>query len=123
MKLGTETNSLMNHLMSGTKGAPQPTVGMGATRLGWTDRNPATIVEVRRFKSGARAGQVSAVAIQDDNATRVDRNGMSESQEYTFTPNAEGAIQWFKADKSGSFKGDGGRLRIGERAKYYDFSF
>ncbi len=123
MKLGTETNSVMNHLMSGTKGAPQPAVGMGATRLGWTYRNPATIVEVRTFKSGARTGQVRAVAIQDDHAKRIDNNSMSESQEYEFTPNRNGAVQWFKVDKNGSFKGDGGRLRIGERDKYYDFSF
>mgnify|MGYP001576962564 CR=1 FL=1 len=41
LRAGTQTGSLINHLMSGSKGA-EPEVGMGATILGWSDRHPAT---------------------------------------------------------------------------------
>lgn len=43
MKLGRETGSLINHLLSHSK-EPAPAVGMGATILGWSDRHPATVV-------------------------------------------------------------------------------
>lgn len=123
MKLGTETNGLSNYLLSGTNGQPVPEVGMGATVLMWSDRHPATIVAVVTFKGGARAGQVKEIHVQQDDAKRVDNNGMSESQTYEFTPNKDAGIQIFKVTKSGAFKGSGGQLRIGERDKYHDFSF
>lgn len=123
MKLGTETASVTNHLLSGTKGAPTPVVGMGATVLMWSDRHAATIVEVQTFKTGTRAGQVSAVVIQRDHATRTDTNGMSESQAYTFTPNADAAKEVYRLTKSGGFKGACGSLRIGDRREYHDYSF
>ena len=44
MNLGTETGSVMNHLMSRmVRGEPAPRVGMGATLLSWTDRHAATV--------------------------------------------------------------------------------
>jgi len=125
MKLGTETASLTNHILSGTRGAPQPEIGMGCTILMWTDRTPGTIVGLRTFKTGKNAGKVSAVLVQEDNASRIDTNGMSESQSYTFTPNPEAPVLIFKAGRNagGVFRGDVGRLRIGERGKYHDFGF
>jgi len=120
MRLGTDTGSMINHLMSGTRGAPTPVVGMGATILGWTDRHPATIVAVS--KTG------SWVEIQEDNAKRTDSNGMSECQDYEFTPNTEAQVCRYSLRKNGAYVrvGDsvnGSRLRIGERSKYYDYSF
>jgi primosomal protein N' len=54
MKLGAQTASLTNHLQSrATIGQPEPTVGMGATLLGWTDRYAGTIVEVLPQKNGS----------------------------------------------------------------------
>lgn len=123
MRLATETNSLVNHLLSGTRGAPQPEVGMGATILMWTDRRPATIVGLEYFKSGARAGQVSAVWIQEDDASRIDNNGMSEMQEYEIVPNPAAMKVRYKVNKAGAFTGPSGQLRIGQRSKYYDMSF
>jgi hypothetical protein len=123
MKLGTETGSMSNYLMSGTKGAPTPEVGMGATVLMWTDRHPATIISVVKFKGGARAGQVKEVHIQQDNATRKDANGMSECQSYEFTRNTDAPVRSFKVNKRGAFMDGGTQLRIGERDKYHDFSF
>lgn len=44
MKLGTETGSVMNHLMSGCP--TPPVVNKGATMLHWTDRSPYDVVWV-----------------------------------------------------------------------------
>lgn len=132
MRLGTQTASVMNNIMSrAVIGQPEPYVGMGATLLGWTDRYPATIVQVCKSKTG----EVIEIAVQEDDAKRVDSNGMSEAQEYEFTPNPNGTGYRFKKDRKGMWReirmGEKGRmvftggrgLRIGERDKYYDFSF
>jgi hypothetical protein len=114
-----------------TNGQPEPVVGMGATLLQWTDRDPATIIEVKKTKAGAWI-----VAVQEDNAQRTDNNGFSESQEYEYSANPNGSISYFRFEegkgwrgispgkKPGSWKlNGGGGLRIGEREKYHDFSF
>jgi len=120
MTAGTQTGSLMNHVISGMISTP-PEIGMGATILGWTDRRPATVVAV------ARKGKI--VGIKEDNAERVDSNGMSEDQEYIFTPNPAATTVWYSfRPKINAYVrvGDsikGGRLMIGKRAKYHDHSF
>lgn len=114
MKLGTETASLTNYLMSGTVGAPEPAVGMGATILMWTDRHAATIVKVTRTQ----------VHVQRDTATRVDDNGQSEVQDYIFTPDTKAPVEVFRKTKTGyRMAGGGSSLRIGERDEYHDYSF
>jgi hypothetical protein len=129
MKLGTQTGSLVNHVLSGSK-QPVPEVGMGATVFGWTDRHPATVIEV------GMQGKYPMLKIQSDKYKRVDQNGMSEMQTYEYTPNPEGSITMW-VFKDGSWKrgyvnpeterlsvekkGEG--LGLGFREKYYDFSF
>lgn len=130
MKLGTQTGSLVNHLYSRmTKGQPEPEVGMGATILSWTDRYAATVI--------AWDAKKGILTVRRDTATRIDKNGMSDAQEWTYEPNPEGALYTFRQDKrSGGwqevhFKPETGRwaktggysLRLGERNEYYDFSF
>ncbi len=61
-----------------------PTVGMGATIHVGSDSYPATVIQVTR--NGKR------LVIQEDIAIRIDNNGMSESQEYTYEPNPHGDI-------------------------------
>lgn len=112
MKAGTETGSLMNHVMS-RLATPTPEVGMGATILMWTDRHAATIVKVTPTQ----------VHVQQDKATRVDKNGMSDSQDYTYEPNPEAPIQVFRKTKRGWRDRSGQGLGIGYRCEYYDFSF
>lgn len=127
MRLGTETANLQNHLYSRmTRGAPEPVVGMGATILYWSDRKAATVT--------AWDGKV--IEVQYDDAKRVDSNGMSEAQEYEFTPNHGGAVLAFRRTKDGSWKqvqwnpetkrwnqnGSAG-LIVGKRDHYHDFSF
>jgi len=44
LKLGTETGSLINHVMSRMTAGPDPVAGDPATVLHWSDRDPATVV-------------------------------------------------------------------------------
>lgn len=118
--LGKDTGSLVNYMYGNMTGQPKPTVGMGCTVLMWTDRHAATIVDVN--KSG------KTIKIQRDIAERVDTNGMSEGQEYTFKANPNAPVETFTLRKNGFYvqKGDsanGCKLFIGTREEYYDFSF
>lgn len=114
MKLGSDTGSLINHVMAGSH-TPTPEIGMGATILKWSDRHAATIVEMK----GKR------VTVQEDTATRTDTNGMSEMQSYDYTPNPEGYKRTFSLRKNGQYKEvkGGAVLMIGHRAEYHDYSF
>jgi hypothetical protein len=127
MNLGTQTGSLVNHLYSRmTIGAPEPVVGMGVTMLSYTDRDAGTIVEVNTKKR--------YIAVVEDNAKRIDSNGLSESQVYEFTPNPDGYVYYYRKDKKNQWRkcyynenkrlvfGRGG-LILGKRDKYYDFTF
>jgi len=112
MKAGSETGSLINHVYSRSL-TPAPEAGMGATILAWTDRYAATIVKVTPQQ----------IHVQRDIPTRVDTNGMSEAQEYTYAPNPEASIEVFRATKRGWRNRAGNGLLVGKREEYYDFSF
>lgn len=127
MNIGSQTGSLINHLYSRmTINEPEPTVGMGVTMLGWTDREAGTIVEVNMKKR--------YIAVTDDHAKRIDNNGMSESQEYEYTSDFMGYRHYYRKDRKGEWRrcfyndnqrlvfGRGG-LILGQRNKYHDFSF
>ena len=110
MKAGTETGSLVNHILSDSR--QPPSVGDGATILCWTDRKAGTIVKVTRTQ----------VHVREDAATRADKNGMSESQEYSYAPDPNGSVHVFRMTKRGYRCGSLG-LAIGIREQYYDYSF
>lgn len=113
MKAGTETGSLINHIMSGgQQGAPK--VGDGATILHWTDRTAGTVIKV------SRSGKTFIV--QEDTATRVDDRGMSECQTYEYTPNPNGRTWVCRLTKRG-YKSGGCGVRLGARDRYHDYSF
>lgn len=130
MQIGTQTNSLVNNIYGRmTKGAPDPKVGMGATILLWTDRNAATVIFVDE--------KMRIVTVQADKATRIDKNGMSEMQEYEYEQDLDGSLYTFRRNKVGGWdqvrlnektgrwnKVHGGvGLILGVRRHYYDFSF
>lgn len=75
LKLGKETGSVMNCMMSANSSVPK--VGEGATILLWTDRHAYTIVEV--------SPDLKKVKLQRCDSRRTDTNGMSESQEYDYS--------------------------------------
>jgi hypothetical protein len=109
-----------------TLNEPEPTVGMGVTMLSWSDRDAGTIIEVNTKKR--------YIAVTEDDAKRIDNNGISEGQEYEYTTCLDGCITYYKKDKNGQWRkcyynennrmvfGRGG-LILGRREKYYDFSF
>lgn len=98
-----------------------PEVGMGATVVYWSDREPGTIVKVS--KSG------KTIVVRADHAVRVDDRGMSDSQDYEYSPNPNGHEWEFSLRKNGRWVQVGETARggticaIGYRRKYYDFSF
>ena len=110
--------SLQNRLME-VAGSKAPQVGDGATIVMFTDRHAATIVEATATR----------VVVQQDSVARADTNGMSESQQYTFTPNPNAVRvsyslrntgQWIRTGESTR----GGQvLLIGHRNEYHDYSF
>jgi hypothetical protein len=132
MRLGTETASITNHIYAvATRGQPEPVVGMGVTFLCWTDRRPGTIVNVNI------SDRYWDIVVQEDNARRIDKNGMSEDQEYEYTPNTGAALQHYRFDnekpengwrarfqnETGRWVFADGKICIGRREKYHDFSF
>lgn len=116
MKLGKDTGSLTNYMI-GTERDLKPEIGMGVTELCWSDRYPYTIIDIS--KSG------KTITIQQDKAIRIDDNGMSENQEYRYERDLNGLVYKARKNKYGKWKiiGGGSQLLIGEREKYYDFSF
>ena len=91
MKLGTETNSLVNHIMTTNSNQLTPEVGMGVTLCSWTDRKAGTIIAIDK----------NIIYIREDLSVRTDKNGMSEAQTYEYSPNSNGQMYIFKQDRSG----------------------
>ena len=130
LRLGTQTGSLINNIMSRSViGEPLPEIGMGATMLSWTDRNPATIVSV------FTKGKTQYIGVNEDDATRTDGNGYSESQTYEFKFNPNVFMNYFRKTAKGTWEGcyinqetgrfvkGNGSITIGQRGKYWDPSF
>lgn len=107
--------SLFNRLMENSKPVT-PEVGMGATLLMYSDRHAATVTKV--FSP-------TTIVIQEDNASRTDKNGMSESQEYAYTPNtgAEEVFVTLRKDGRWKVKKSQTVVMLGERDAYHDYSF
>ena len=105
----------------------EPTVGMGATFLYFSDREPGTVVEVKRFQSGARKGQVRRVAVQYDNWKIVSGDGSFRANypEIEYTPNPNSPIVWCQQNARGQWVvvGKGGKVQIGHREYYCDPHF
>lgn len=129
MKLGTQTASLVNHLMAGSFGTTDIKIGeTGATILSWTDRHPCTVIE--KFK----VGKFWYIEVQQDRAVRIDENGMSDSQKWEYSRDTTGIINTFRITENGYQhvrKNENGRyvkatgygLSVGRREKFHDFSF
>jgi hypothetical protein len=110
------TNSLTNYMMSGSKGAPQPEVGMGATELLWTDRNPYTVVEVINEKT---------LRLRPCRVTRYDEGGYAK--EFEELPTADTILVTLRKNgrwvRRGESLKNGTAYRIGERLGYRDPHF
>lgn len=73
--------NLSNRMMERSKQV-EPKVGIGCTECMFSDRHAYTIIDVSL--NGKK------IVVQEDIATRIDKNGMSESQTYDYTPNPNG---------------------------------
>ena len=124
MKLGTQTGSLINHVIAG---AGMPVIAEGATILHWSDRSPGTVVSFDEQKR--------MVGVQMDKYQRIDQNGMSEDQNYEYTRDEDGFVYYFRLDKNGWNqvrhnvetnrwnKVNGAGVMFGRRERFYDFTF
>lgn len=130
MKFGTQTGSLINHLIAGANTLSEIKAGTPATLLSWSDRSPATVFRVFKVASS------TIVETRDDDYKRIDNNGMSESQEYEYKTNVNGARRYWKITKNGDVvqvhkneetgrwvQNKSGSIAFGRREKYHDFSF
>jgi hypothetical protein len=91
-----------------------PVAGMGCTELLYTDRHACTITRVS--PSG------KTFWFKRDHAKRTDDRGMSESQEWEYTPNPDAPELCARWTKRG-WAHKGTRIGVGYRSEYYDFSF
>ena len=94
VQLGKTTGSLVNALYA-LESVKVPNIGDGATILSWTDRHPATVIDVEE------KGKYVYVTTQEDRARRVDNNGFSENQKYLYLPNPKGTIRHWRIDQRG----------------------
>lgn len=97
-----------------TNEGPKAKVGDPATILLYSDSHAATVVAVS--KSG------KTIQIQRDVATRVDKRGMDEAQEYTYERDPNGSVTTFRWTKRG-WSNQGVRALVGVRREFYDFTF
>lgn len=108
--------NLMNRLAEDTKSVT-PEVGMGATRISFSDRHAFTITRVEGKKLWATP----------DIAKRTDNLGMSDSQSYDYTTDPDALEYLFTLRKDGRWH-EGTTLRgsilcIGYRNHYHDYGF
>jgi len=122
--------NLMNRIDESAR-QPAPEVGQGATILHYSDRSAGTVIKVEH-----KARQ-TIVTVQEDKATRTDKNGMSETQDYSYEPNPNGPISTFRLNDRGTYDQvrfntktsrfnkveEGHGLLLGARDAYYDYSF
>lgn len=92
MKLGKDTKSVNSWIMGNAKQI-EPTVGMGATLLAWSDRYAGTIIKIEKDKQGRQI-----ITVQEDNHNLLSEY-YSDNQEWEHTPNPNGSISYFRFNK------------------------
>jgi hypothetical protein len=115
----------MSNIMAGSR-QPVPAVGMGATKLMYTDRVAGTITKVTTDKKG----EVTGFVWQEDKATRTDNLGMTDSgQQYAYEANPDAPEVAVSLRRNGRWVvvGEGSQngtaFLVGHRHKFHDFSF
>lgn len=103
--------------MSATINNPLPEVGGGVTICHWSDCSPATIIKI--------SANGHKITIQEDKSRRLDKNGMSDCQEYEYTPDPEGTIHVAYLRHDGTYRLPRSKTRVSlfGRRKFHDYSF
>lgn len=125
LKLGKQTGSFFNHVMSNNRSTPDP--AKGATILHWTDRTAVFVNSVS--EDGKRC------VIEYPECKRIDGLGMSDHQDYEYL-RKENAVTQNLVFRYGSWNIDHGvgsdrpygryqkiNIAFGYMREYYDFSF
>jgi hypothetical protein len=109
-----ETNSFVNQILAQQN--QTPTVGMGVTRLRWTDRSAYTVVKICTQRK---------IIVRRDRATLIGGSCATEKQEYQYEPGPEGYDVTVTLRKDGCWRGsnDMGLFHIGNREEYSDPTF
>lgn len=93
-----------------------PVVGMGLTVRMYTDSVAMTIVSVSPSGKSFKATR--------DITVRLDNNGMSDCQDYSYTPTVDGEGYSFRlGSKTGRYKCGIGYALLGFKRAYHDYSF
>ena len=108
-----------------TEEVSEPAEGMGASFVYGSDREPGTIVDVKRFKSGARKGQVRQIVVRFDQARVVSGNFQSNNAVIEYIDgNGEFTVPCTQ-DSRGVWRmvGRGTKVLVGVREYYQDPHF
>lgn len=106
----------MNRIITNNYESAKPEIGMGVTQICWSDRHPYTIVEIVSPKE---------IVVQSDRSSRIDDRGMSDMQDYEYTPNPNAPrITLYNRYKDGHWRERAGGTiyMLGRREEYYDYS-
>ena len=101
-------------------------VGDAAFFIIGSDRYAQHVVEVKRYKSGAKAGQVSEVVVQDVHVDWEKGQNYGVYDQSAFQVNENGAKMVFNVRKNGLLREKGeeyGALHVGRYEEYRDPSF
>lgn len=128
MNLGTETGSLINHILTtANRQEPELVVGLGGTVFYWSDRKPVTVVEVNQKKR--------YIAVTEDHCERINIGGQ---QQWVTRPQYDEHRKIYRKDKKGQWRecylndknrltyvdsGKGPKLVLGYKDKFEDESF
>ena len=135
MNIGTQTNSLVNHLYSRmTVKEPAPVVGMAATTLSWTDRHAATVTKVTAF-GGVKLWSYE-IEVVEDTVMVISGSAHDGSAVFVSVPNPDGYANLYRKSRktgewvrgyinreTGRFNKAGGGLILGRRDHHIDPSF
>ena len=110
--------SILNRIQEACR-QPAPEVGMGATHMMYSDRQPYTVIRVL---------SPTRILVQADRAIRADTNGQSESQTYDYQPDPQGVVLVLSRRRNGRWIPAGltmyqGSFCLGIREAYRDPSF
>ena len=117
--------SFVNAVLSGNN-QPEPEIGTPVTVCYYSDRNPAEIAEIVRFKSGAKKGQIRGVRLRAMNWKIVSGSEYDGSAVYEYTSNPIAPLSGlYLRNERGQYqaKGKGAKLSIGSAERYYDPHF
>lgn len=104
--------SFQNRMMEGKQDIT-PEIGMGATKLSYSDRDPYTIIEII---------SKNKIVVQEDDAENIGE--VCYDQNWRITPNPKGhKITLINTKKGWKVLGGCTRFIIGHREKYYDYEF